>query len=140
MDLSNLEYVERDGVRYEVVEVRDFDGCDWQRRIQIHSNMCVSNFEDNEDRFVKGFCSFDVTTWKQVRPLPKKHYVPFTMEDAHLFRDRWVKFLDAGFIFKISIYDVDGIGDRDGFLRYSVCLDRLTFDDGTPFGKEVSHE
>ena len=66
-----------------------------------------------------------------VKPEP----VPFTIEDAHLFRDRWVGYKNGTSRYRIGNYDAYGIYIKTGCFAYSNALKYLKFDNGESFGK-----
>lgn len=68
----------------------------------------------------------------EVKPEP----VPFTIEDAHLFRDRWVRHKDSrGTYYHVWYYNTKSVYFNCGYFTYQNALKYLEFDDGTPFGK-----
>jgi hypothetical protein len=74
-----------------------------------------------------------------VRKIEKpKRYWPFaSAEEFKPHRDRW--FEREGAVCKVAQYDKDGIWIAGtGFVSFSECCRSLKFDDGTPFGVEVT--
>ena len=75
-----------------------------------------------------------------VRKIEKpKQYRPFAnAEEFKPFRDAW--FVREGAICQICRYDDDGIwiGGTYHFVSFSECCRSLKFDDGSPFGVEVT--
>lgn len=65
----------------------------------------------------------------------KRKYVPFTIEDAELFRDRWVE-SEFGSVHRIQRYGNLGVGITNNTnFSFKRAFEKLKFDDGTPFGK-----
>jgi hypothetical protein len=75
-----------------------------------------------------------------VRKIEKpKRYRPFeNAEEFAPYRDAW--FIREGAMCQICRYDDDGIwiGGTYHFVSFSECCRSLKFDDGTPFGVEVT--
>ncbi|MFN7318542.1 MAG: hypothetical protein ACK5S6_03425 [bacterium] len=75
-----------------------------------------------------------------VRKIEKpKRYRPFeNAEEFKPFRDAW--FVREGAMCQICRYDDDGIwiGGTYHFVSFKQCCRSLKFDDGTPFGVEVT--
>ena len=67
---------------------------------------------------------------------PELEYVPFTIEDAELFRDRWVKQDD--WTLRITAYDDEDVETERVSITYEEAFDRWTFEDGSKFGKLIT--
>ena len=63
--------------------------------------------------------------------------VPFTIEDAELFRGKWVKRIEDGYTTMIIAYDKCGVEVSDNGFSYKSLLESYTFEDGSPCGKHV---
>ena len=78
-------------------------------------------------------------TFLKYRVAPEKEYIPFTINDAKIFRGKWVKLKsDDNSFFKIERYDEYGVYFNIGnscYYSYEDSLKKLTFDNGIPFGK-----
>jgi len=73
---------------------------------------------------------------------PQQKLVPFTFEDNHLFRDKWVRRKSSPFhIQRISIICENYVGlEYKGsitYFQYDGLLSIYEFEDGSPFGKYV---
>jgi hypothetical protein len=86
--------------------------------------------------------------WPIIRKIEKpKQYRPFAnAEEFKPHRDRWICRLfngrpEAKGCYKISAYDDSGTSSNDGKTSYREMFEEgRAFDDGTPFGVEVTSE
>lgn len=77
-------------------------------------------------------------TWKYAKPLPKEKYIPYTIDDAEEFRDKWVREKkEKDHIFKIWRYRHTGIFINSCWINYEHTINEVEYLDGTPFGKRV---
>ena len=76
-----------------------------------------------------------------VRKIEKpKRYRPFAnAEQFKPFRDRWIRFSQSGVLYRITEYSDTGIAiGSEAPWDYDAALASLVFDDGSPFGVEVT--
>lgn len=89
--------------------------------------------------------AFGVARWSFNEPpenyrVKPDQYTPFTLEDAPVFRDRWVrrKTWDKGIIVRTNCIYHNGIRiGSDPYIKYHEALEELEFENGEPFGKLV---
>lgn len=99
------------------------------KKIEYRSRLVDENFIDS-----------NAPTWNfgttEYRIKPQPEYIPFTWEDRHLFRDKWVKKKRSNSEYRIIQSEEGwvhiGVGSS---LCYSTAFELLLFIDGTPFGK-----
>ena len=76
---------------------------------------------------------------KCLRIKPELKLVPFTFEDNHLFRDKWVKYKGCLPLFRITCFGPKGVCYSEGneWESYEKWLEKYEFEDGSPCGKYV---
>lgn len=79
-----------------------------------------------------------ITSSKYVRIKPAPKLVPFTFKDKDLFKDKWFKYKEKGWIAKpICIFETH-IEFSEFSFDYKSILKVLEFEDGSPCGKYVN--
>jgi|GEM_PF-5113177 len=73
---------------------------------------------------------------KNYRLKPERKLVPFTIDDASSFRDRWITNKQDDY-YQITSYDKHGILTDLAFINYKQLMEDYQFDDGLPCGKYV---
>ena len=73
------------------------------------------------------------------RVMPERKYIPFTIEDALIFRDRWIrkKSWGDGVITRITSVHSSGFSCGATVIKFTDALIDIEFDNGEPFGKLV---
>ena len=98
------------------------------------TTIAVITGESMEKRFVS-----DANAYALFYPAPKTTYRPFrNAEEFKPFRDRWV--LYGGKTTKINSYSGFGVsvGLSESMYNWVLALEMIRFEDGTPFGMEVT--
>jgi hypothetical protein len=141
------EYVERNGVKYPWVEVKDSFEKDWVRRVLIADlgNYFITPWGDSEDRFESGGKP-PLEYWSYMRPLPRKKYRPYASleECKHLIGEVLIAKFDASSKILVSSVRVTLDASRCFVRIVSNCneytmsylLDHYTHN-GQPCGVEV---
>lgn len=104
--------------RGEIIE-RNVDGFGWKRVYEAHWDA-------------------DLTKYR-IKPKEPK-YIPFTFEDRDIFRGSYVKFKENTTEYLITTIQTGGVKIDQKVFGFNDAFERLTFLDGTPFGKLVDHE
>ena len=87
------------------------------------------------------YINFENTKCLIVRKIETpKRYRPFAnAEQFKPFRDRWIRFSQSGVLYRITEYSDTGIAiGSEAPWDYDAALASLVFDDGSPFGGEVT--
>ena len=75
----------------------------------------------------------------ELRVKPESTYIPFEMEDAKLFRDKWYRAKNGTSLGRINSFSqIEKYSCYINGIRNSEFLEYYTFEDGTPCGKLIT--
>ena len=75
----------------------------------------------------------------ELRVKPESTYIPFEMEDAKLFRDKWYRAKNGTSLGRINSFSqIEKYSCYINGIRNSEFLEYYTFEDGNPCGKLIT--